>query len=257
MNCLPLLTLLMTSAALPPQGDAGKAKVVLEARGHLVPVRTVTVGTLALGRVVEAPFEEGKLVKAGDVLVRLEANQQVAELDRVQAQLVHSKALLDRLQKIAAQGLGAVSADELMRVRADVGANEASVKLAQARLEQMTILAPFDGTILIKRIEIGSVVNTAFAGQGDICELADLSAMEVDLWIPEKDMERVQVGQVCTIRLDAAAKAVFQGKVSRVLPVADLAKGAVGVRVRFAVPAEARGHVRVHGGAAVSFLGKE
>ena len=54
------------------------------------------------------------------------------------------------------------------------------------------IRAPSDGTILSKKTEVGNLVNpAAFNVAAGICEMADLTELEVDVSVPERDLERV------------------------------------------------------------------
>jgi hypothetical protein len=95
----------------------------------------------------------------------------------------------------------------------------------------------------------------AFNGSFSLCDMADLSDLEVDLAIQERDVARVHKGQPCEIRSEAYPKRVYQGFVSRLMPIADRAKGAVPVRVKLTVPAEEEGvYLKPEMGALVSFL---
>ena len=102
--------------------------------------------------------------------------------------------------------------------------------------------APIAGTILKKNAEEGNIVNpVAFNGSFSLCEMADLSDLEVELTIQERDIARVFPGQACEVRGEAYADRAYAGVVSRLLPIADRAKGAVPVRVKLRVPAEEGG----------------
>jgi multidrug resistance efflux pump len=134
---------------------------------------------------------------------------------------------------------------------------EADVAKAQWRLGNCTIVAPISGTILKKNAEEGNVVNPiAFNGSFSLCEMADLSDLEVELSIQERDISRVHKGQKCTVRAEQAfPDRVYQGVVSRLMPIADRAKGAVPVRVKLTVPAEEEGmYLKPEMSAVVSFL---
>ena len=95
----------------------------------------------------------------------------------------------------------------------------------------------------------------AFNGSYSLCELADLSDLEVELGIQERDISRVYKGQKCKVRADAYPDRIYEGVVSRLMPIADRAKGAVPVRVKLAVPASENGHyLKPEMGAVVSFM---
>ena len=132
--------------------------------------------------------------------------------------------------------------ERIEAARATVEQAKADVAKARWRLDNCTIRAPISGTILKKNAEEGNIVNPiAFNGSFSICDLADLADLEVDLSIQERDVSRVFQGQKCTVRSDAYPDRVYEGYVSRLMPIADRAKGAVPVRVKLRVPSDEEG----------------
>jgi hypothetical protein len=88
--------------------------------------------------------------------------------------------------------------------------------------------------------------------------MADLTQLEVDLTIQERDIRKIFQGQKCRIKPDAATDKVYEGEVSRLMPIADRSKGTISVRVRVTVPREEEGiYLRPEGAALVSFLRRE
>lgn len=132
---------------------------------------------------------------------------------------------------------------------------EAELTRAQWRLDNCTITAPISGTILKKNAELGNLVNpVAFNGSFSLCDIADLSRLEVDLSVQERDIAKVFKGQKCRVRAEAFADRYYDGVVSRLMPIADRAKGAVPVRVRLKVPKEEEGaYLKPEMGAIVTF----
>src|SRR5262249_541017 len=118
--------------------------------------------------------------------------------------------------------------------------------------------APVTGTILTKKAEEGNIVNpVAFNVAASLCDMADLSDLEVDLNIQERDIANVFKGQQCVIRPEAFPGRAYKGQVSRLMPIADRAKGAVPVRVKVAVPREEEGmYLKPEMSVVVSFLAK-
>jgi biotin carboxyl carrier protein len=116
--------------------------------------------------------------------------------------------------------------------KAELAQVEADVVKAEWRLGNCTIRAPITGTILKKNAEEGNIVNPiAFNGSFSLCDMADLSDLEVDLNVQERDIALVKVGQKCRVRAEAYHDRVYDGYVDRLMPIADRAKGAVPVRV--------------------------
>jgi len=125
---------------------------------------------------------------------------------------------------------------------ADVVQAEANLTKARWRLDNCTIFAPVTGTILTKKAEEGNIVNpVAFNITASICDMANLSDMEVDLAIAERDINHIFKGQKCEVWAEAFPDRLYPGFVSRLMPTADRAKGAVPVRVKIRIR-DARGN---------------
>ncbi len=143
---------------------------------------------------------------------------------------------------------------------AELQAAQAELARAKWRLENCKIYAPLTGTILKKNAEQWNLVNPlAMQGSFSICEMADLSQLEVELMIQERDIARIFEGQLCKVYAEAYPEdmfpeRVYAGRVSRLMPIADRAKGAIPVRVEFRVPPEEQGkYLKPEMGAMVTF----
>jgi multidrug resistance efflux pump len=149
-------------------------------------------------------------------------------------------------------------AERIAAARAETQQAEADLAKAQWRLDNCRVLAPISGTVLSKKAEEGNMVNPSAFSNGlaaSLCEMADLSDLEVDLSIQERDIARVFQGQRCKVRAEAYADRVYEGTVSRLMPLADRAKGAIPVRVKVTVPRDEEGvYLKPDMGAIVSFL---
>jgi HlyD family secretion protein len=143
-----------------------------------------------------------------------------------------------------------------LAAEAEMRQAEAELAKAQWKLDNCTIRAPISGTILRKNSEEGNIVNPiAFNGSYSLCEMADLSDLEVELNIQERDISKVFPGQKCKIRAEAFPDRVYDGVVSRLMPIADRAKGAVPVRVKIDIPREEEGvYLKPEMGAVVAFF---
>jgi multidrug resistance efflux pump len=214
------------------------------------------------------------------------------DLDEAKADLSRARDVLDRAERL---DLTTQSREELIRMRkeaemadarvkrktkdvelADLGqwrvsANKAEMEAAQAemiearwRLDNCTIIAPVSGTILSKDAEENNLLNpVAFKVAAQLCGMADLSDLEVDLTIQERDIDRIVIGQECLVMPEAFQKNKkflkkhpdgYIGKVSRLMPTADRAKGAIPVRVKVSVPRDEEGvYLKPDMGVIVSF----
>jgi RND family efflux transporter MFP subunit len=242
-----LVVMISSMALLADEPKAGR--VVLESKGYVVPASQVTVSPRVAGQVVELLIEEGKRVKAGEVLARLDPREQEAALQLARAELKLAEA---ELVKAIEAG---TKADTLIG-RAKVEAAQARVVLAQQHLEDTVIRAPITGTVLTKRAEVGNLISPNHPVSANLCDLADLRALEVEVSIQERDLGKIAKGQPCQIRLEAFPQTTYRGQVARLLPVADRSKGAVGIRVRVDVP-EKDEQLRPEMGAIVTIMTKE
>jgi multidrug resistance efflux pump len=142
--------------------------------------------------------------------------------------------------------------------RADVKQWEAELAKAKWRLDNCLVRAPVTGTILSKKAEEGNMVNPSAFSNGlsaSLCDMADLSLLEVELDVQERDISKVFRGQPCKVRAEAFPDRVYEGVVSRLMPIANRAKGAVPVRVTVTVPREEEGaYLKPEMGAIVSFM---
>jgi multidrug resistance efflux pump len=196
-----------------------------------------------------------RMMRAGSSVSLIDKDVASAELRAAKGDLASARARLMQktLEKKSVQ-------DRLAAAWGDVRQAEATLAKAQWRLDNTVIRAPVTGTILSKRAERGNIVNpgafsTGAAGgiSASLCDIADLRDIEIDLSIQERDIANVQEKQTCLVMPDAYQKHKpflarhpqgYVGYVSRLMPTADRAKGAVPVRVRIpreAIPPEEAG----------------
>jgi multidrug resistance efflux pump len=202
-----------------------------------------------------------------------EIEQAKAKLDEAKAQLVQletdrlrSRRLLDRGSLADGDYEKSDSAFQAMREKSkqleidyefmkegprdvNIQAAEARIKQAEAEvvrtkwnLDNCEIKAPITGTILSKYAEKYNIVNMLSLNlKGSLCDMADLTDIEADLTIQERDVAKVYTNQRCRVRSEAFPEKYYDGFVSRLMPTGDRAKGAVPVRVKIKVSAEEKG----------------
>ncbi len=106
---------------------------------------------------------------------------------------------------------------EVEAARARVRASEASFRLAETQLGYMELKAPFKGIITSRNIEPGEVVSL---GQ-DVFSLADLSSIELKIYVDETEIGKVRPGRDADVTVDTFPDKVFKGKVSFISPEAE------------------------------------
>lgn len=224
----------MCAISLPTVAGAGAQPVLaLEMKGYIQPRRQATVGPRVAGQLVEVLIEEGQRVKAGDVLGRLDPAKYEAVLRLARAELRVAERRLEQQQKALPQP----DASKMAVAEAEVEVAAARVALAQLDVDATTIRAPFAGIVIVKKAEKGMHIDPrGHQVSAHLCEIADVRELEAELSINERDFHKIATGLKCAVRLEAFPNTTYPGKIVRIAPVADRAKGAVSFRVRLEVP---------------------
>ena len=155
--------------------------------------------------------------------------------------------------------------EKLKAAEAEVDQAVADLAKAQWRLNNCVIVAPVSGVILTKKSEEGNIINpAAFNISASLCEMADLTDLEVELSIQERDVASVFKGQKCLVMPEAFQNYApflkihpkgYEGTISRLMPIADRGKGAIPVRVKIKVSPEEEGvYLKPDMGVIVAFM---
>jgi membrane fusion protein (multidrug efflux system) len=180
------------------------------------------------GRIVAFNFKEGEKVTAGQVLVRLDDTLEKANLAQAKSQLDLAKANFDRAQTLLARNVGTGKA--LDEARAQLQSSQAAVDLAQARLEKMTLVAPFAGTIGLRKVSIGDYL----APGADIINLEQTDPLKIDFRVPEIFLPAVKIGAQINVQADAYPGRNFEGEIYAINPLVDEAGRSLVLRARIA-----------------------
>jgi multidrug resistance efflux pump len=214
----------------------------------------------AKARWEEAAAQSRQLLEDHRRSLRLRPSGALADRDYEQAESAY-KAMVEHENALRVDYELLVHGPRDNRIEATkrrVAQAEADLVTAQWRLDNCTVRAPITGTILTKKAEEGNIVNPiAFNISASLCDMADLSDLEVDLTIQERDVAKVFKNQRCKVRPEAFPERIYDGLVSRLMPIADRAKGAVPVRVKVAIPKDEEGvYLKPEMGVIVSFFKK-
>jgi membrane fusion protein, multidrug efflux system len=161
----------------------------------------------ASGRIARLGFKDGAAVRSGQVLVQLDDTLQQAQLQQAQAQASIASTNLQRSRELLAQNFISQSAVDQNAAALQVA--ESQVALALAQLARMKVLAPFDGTVGIRAVQLGDYVKDG----ADLVGIEDLSALHVEFTLPERTISRVRVGQPVDLSLDALPGRQFKGRI--------------------------------------------
>ncbi len=195
-----------------------------EAVGTLRSSQNVMLRPEVAGRVLSLGFADGARVRAGQVLVQMDDTLQRAEVQQTLAQLSVAKANHKRNQELVAQNFLAQRA--LDESSAALQVADAQFGLSCARLERMRLIAPFNGVVGIRNVNIGDYVKDG----ADLINLENIGSLYVDYRLPERFQAKVQLGQTIEVKLDAFAGRLFKAKVEAVDPLIDPNGRSIGVR---------------------------
>jgi membrane fusion protein, multidrug efflux system len=182
----------------------------LKAVGSLRAVRGVDVTTEIAGLVREIRFKSGDEIKAGTVLIQLNADSDLAQLVSLKAAADLAQLTLTRDQaQLAAEAVSQalVDSDE-----ADLKSKRAQVAGQQATIDKKTIRAPFSGRLGITLVNPGQYLNP-----GDkVVTLQTIDPIFIDFNLPQQQISGVSVGLPVTVSSDAYPAQSFGGKVTAI-----------------------------------------
>jgi RND family efflux transporter MFP subunit len=150
--------------------------------GEVVSARIGRLSFEVSGRLIEFPIQNGQLVKKGDLIGQLDTADFVAAKDSARATFDAAKINFERNE--ALQRRGAVPTAVLDSARQELEMADAALRTATRALEETRLLAPFDGRIADR---IARELQNVRA-QEQVAVLEDLSFLEIEINVPERDM---------------------------------------------------------------------
>jgi RND family efflux transporter MFP subunit len=208
------------------------------APGAVEPVHEAAVASKLFERVIEVNVTAGQHVKKDQVLVRLDDSTAKSRLQQATAAVASAKAAADQAQidaKAVEQAfrIQAATQSELDRAnnalkarQADLLRAESALGEARLTLEFTVILAPIDGVIIDKRVNVGDTV-----AQGQVLlTLYDPTRMQLVAQVRESLAQGLKVGQSIQARIESMGY-VCQGQISEIVPQANIASRTFLVKV--------------------------
>ncbi|MFO1168412.1 MAG: efflux RND transporter periplasmic adaptor subunit [Rhodoblastus sp.] len=179
----------------------------LTAIGSLRATQGVEIAPQVGGVVRAIRFESSQDIKKGALLVEIDDSTEQADLKANQAALQNTQATLDRQSKLVSGGnTTQASLDQATAARDQAAA---AVERTKAIIAQKRIVAPFDGRLGIRRIDIGQYVSPGTP----MVTLQQLDPIYVDFQSPEQYFAQLAVGQTIALTVDAFAGRTFRGKI--------------------------------------------
>lgn len=237
-DSLPFIGRPQTTASRPAAGNVPALPIeavpvrrmditrTIEAVGTAQANEAVTITAKATGIVERLNFQEGQVVKAGVILVELEAAESSANIGALRAARDAAKMSYDRAkQLIESKVVAQARLDELSKA---YEAAEARLRAEQAKFSDSVIKAPFNGKLGLRKVSLGALVRP-----GDvITTLDDTTLIKLEFEIPETVLGGVSVGNTVVAKAASMPDRKFEGTVTTIDSRIDPTTRAVRVRAQ-------------------------
>jgi membrane fusion protein (multidrug efflux system) len=187
----------------------------LTAVGSVSAVQGAVVSAELAGVVSEINFENGGEAKKGEVLMKLDASQEEALLRSAEAEAQLAQTDLERSRDLAMKKV--VSSAELDSAQSKFRRLNAVVDQVRSSIAKKTLIAPFDGQLGIRQVNVGQMIN---AGQ-QVVPLTSLDPVFADFALPQQYLGQLTPGLEVHVTTDAIPGRVFNGKVTAINSMVD------------------------------------
>jgi membrane fusion protein, multidrug efflux system len=214
------------SAAAGGGGGGGPMEVAgYVAMPSMLEDRIVTTGTLRAneavglasevsGKITHILFREGTRVEKGQLLLKINDAELVAQRDRILYRLRLAEDRVKRQEALLERG--GISQEEFDQTQNELNVLRAELQLNQAQLDKTEVRAPFDGVLGLREVSEGGYISP----QSPIATLQDISPIKIDFTIPERHAARVRPGSELVFRV-AGRTETFRGRVYAIEPRID------------------------------------
>lgn len=220
-----------------PSGRGGGAAVSVEAmviRPQPIENKILTTGTLMAneevelraefsGRVTGVFFEEGKNVRRGDLLLKINDRDLQAQFKR--KQLAETLAANEEQRQRSLYEMNGISREEYDKVLTSLNMIKAEREEIESQLAKTEITAPFDGVIGLRYVSEGSYVSPAT----QVASMQDIDPIKVEFSVPEKYAGRINTGTGVKVSF-SEFKGEYRGAVYAVEAKVDAATRTLKVR---------------------------
>jgi membrane fusion protein (multidrug efflux system) len=193
----------------------------------------VTVHAESTGRVTSLSLEEGDKIESGQVLARIRRDAQSLGVERAETNLADAERELARVESLFRQGIASQSELDQAHTRVETAALDKRDR--RRDLSNTVIAAPFAGVLTRRFVDEGAFVSNG----AQVFEITDFSTLVARVYVPERELDRIAVGQPANIVGKAAQNRQGLGEVRRIAPIVDATTGTV--KITIALPTELAG----------------
>lgn len=219
--------------------DKGNIAAKVTATGTLSARVTVQVGAQVSGRLLDIFVDFNSQVKKGQVIAKLDpllfqaalararasTAQARGQLDKAKVNLAQAERTLERTKKLHSDALAGEADVEAAQTAVDAAKSDvsvangalaqaaASLNEAQVNLGFTTILSPIDGIVLTRSVDVGQTVAASLSAPVLFTIAQDLKMIQVDTYVSEADVGKLQKGMEATFTVDAYPGQKFKGTI--------------------------------------------
>lgn len=198
----------------------------VEALGSLKANENVSLASTVTELVTAVNFVDGQRVVKGDVLVQMDASEELAQLAEEQSRVNEAQRQVDRFKPLISRG--SVSELAFDQSVGDLSAAKARLQAAQSRVNQRQIVAPFDGVVGLRNTSVGALVQPGVL----VTTIDDDSSMKLDFSVPEVFLQTLKPGLKISATTSAYPDQVYVGEVASVGSRVDPSTRSIMVRAR-------------------------
>jgi membrane fusion protein, multidrug efflux system len=208
-----------------PKGAGGPLECLVE------PFMVANVGSSVDGVLEQVLVGRGDFVRKGQVVARLQSGFEAAALKLSEARVEFSRRKLERNEALFEKQL--ISVQERDEMATEAALNEEEVKKNRETLRLRTIVSPFEGVVVERRMAPGESIRT---DKSVVFKLAQINPLNIEVIAPAELFGSVRVGSTGSVNLAPFVPGTHTAKVVVVDKLIDAASGTLGIRLQLPNP---------------------
>lgn len=205
--------------------ERGAIVSTISAASTIEAERQVTINAESTGRLVDLVVEEGDFVKKGQVLARIRFDAQATSLLRANTSLDKARIDFERAEQLYNDKV--LGQEELLKAKNALEIAKLDLSDRSREMRNTKVTAPFAGTITQRKVTAGGFVTNG----AELLTIVDFTTLVARVFVPEKQLDRIEVGQEAEVVGKAARGRKGEGKIVRIAPTIDATTGTVKVTV--------------------------